>query len=80
MDADIFSYSPFDASDPKDAVRKMVDRQREQGATFFRVTWFSDEHPDAAYPHGIYLEGWIEQPPEQGPFNFPLDKAKGETE
>ena len=69
-----YSYREL-PNDPRDAIKlfqEMADIQRRGGATFFRYTIISPEHPKEPYPYGLYVEGWDKEPNVQAPFNYPL--------
>lgn len=77
--ADFYSYRPLPKSIDKDTWREMADIQRKEGATFFRATVVNTAHPSQEYPMGLYLEGWKEQPREQGFFDWPMTYKFPET-
>jgi hypothetical protein len=71
-----FGYRPLPES-PDQAptlFREMAELQRAHGATFWRFTVISPEHPQPPYPYGLYVEGFVppEGPWRQAPFGFPL--------
>lgn len=74
-----YSYRPLPATrqESKAVWKEMIEIQRKGGATFFRYTFFDDDHPSPIYPHGLYLEGWDSYPKDQGEFNFPVQYASG---
>ena len=64
-------YRPL-PSDPEDSfalVQEMIQNQRaaENGATFFRVTAITPEHPQPPYPEGLWVEGWRVDPGSMRP-------------
>lgn len=73
------THFSFVSLEPRDTFeerrRHSFNLMAQDGATFWRVTVVSDEYPNEPYPHGLYIEGWLERPAEQPPFNFPLTKS-----
>lgn len=70
---DIYSFRELPADDQAQILTAEVLRQmRSRGATFCRITIVSADYPKPPYPHGLYFEGWFEQPDPQPEFNYPL--------
>ena len=78
--ADFWSFAEIDGSKTvSEMVREMVDLQRENGSTFYRATLVNNAHVMAAegeVPTGLWVEGWLEVPADQGPFEPPLVTAR----
>lgn len=77
---DGFSFRELPANEKEyhAAVKAVIDRWREDGYEFFRLTVVSEDIPNPPYPDGLYFEAWKvdparrDPPGKQAPFNYPL--------
>lgn len=78
IEPDMFSYRELPDGDYAPVFREMAEGLHENGAAYFRFTFFNDDYPNPPYPHGLYVEGWLAKPWTMDPprreaaFNFPL--------
>lgn len=47
---------------------EVSDRWRKQGVKRARITLINDEFPHEPYPHGYWLEGWLDENARMLPF------------
>lgn len=62
--------------------QEMARIQAADGAKWLRFTIVSDDYPKPPYPHGLYVEGWVEKmgpTTKEAPFSYPL-RARTEQE
>lgn len=72
IEADCFAYRAFDGRAWDEVAGEMLAPMRARGVQHVRLTLINEEHDQPPYPHGWYVEGWLERPYREAPFAYPL--------
>jgi len=53
----------------------LLERWRDEGARQMRVTIVNEQYPHEPYPHGVWIEGWLDSEAQMLPFGeaYPAD-------